>query len=77
MARKQLPSKRIDALIAECRKGKVIRLTFNGDERTYCLDPGGKLVGPWAFDRALRLGLIKPAGDTLFPGMESQTYGVA
>lgn len=77
MLRKQPSSKRIDALVAECRKGKVIRLPFSRDERIYYLDPSGKLVIPWAFERALRLGLITPTGDALFPGMDSQTHRVA
>lgn len=51
-----------------------IRKSEVGDEQQYWLEPDGKPVGRWTVVRALDLGLIKPSGDSLFPGMDSQTY---
>lgn len=72
---------RVQRLVNFCKAGRTLCLSIRhsevGDEKVYWLEPGGKPVGEWTVKRALEMGLIEPAGDSLFPDMDSQTYRAA
>lgn len=72
---------RVQRLVRFLQHGRIlcmhIRKSDVGDEQQYWLEPDQTTVGKWTVTRALDLGLIKPAGDTLFPETDSQTYTAA
>jgi hypothetical protein len=74
---KPIPAK-IKRLIASMSDGQRVVLTLRhsevGDERIYSYEHTGKPVGEWTINRALEMGLIVPAGDGLFPDLDSQTF---
>ena len=43
----------------------------------YFFEPCGNVAGPATVERAIALGLIKPAGDALFAEADSQTWVAA
>lgn len=80
MAKDKTPV-RVRRLVAYCEAGQTVHLSLRhsevGDERVYWMEPSGKPVGEWTLQKALELGLLKPAGDALFAGAESQSFILA
>lgn len=74
---KPVPAK-IKRLLAAMSNGQRVVLTLRhsevGDERLYSYEMTGRPGGEWTINLALEMGLIEPTGDSLFPGMDSQTY---
>lgn len=77
---KKVPVK-IQRLMAACSGGQSVVLTLthsdNGDERHFNYSRSGKSVGEWTIKRALEMGVLVPAGDGLFPDLDSQTFRLA
>lgn len=77
---KKIPD-RVARVVGYCQAGQTVCLSIRhsdvGDEKVYWLEPSGRPVGEWTVKRAIDLGLLVPAGDSLFPGMDSQTYRAA
>lgn len=78
MAKKPNLPVRVRRLKVMVEAGQTVHLSLRhsevGDERNYWLEPSGKPVGEWTVAKALELGVIEPAGDALFVGLESQSY---
>ena len=81
MAKKPVVPTRVRRLVAFCEAGRTVCLSLRhseaGDERCYWLEPSGRPVGEWTVNKAIEMGLLAPSGDSLFAGIESQTYRLA
>lgn len=80
--KKRKLGKRLQELISQLRSGqrlcKSIRLKEGSvSEVTWHFEPSGKPALPATSQKAMREGLIKPAGDGLFGGETSQTWELA
>jgi hypothetical protein len=51
--------------------------TPESGEIFYFFEPGGRRCGPKTAEKAISMGLVKPAGDDLFSESNSQTWVAA
>lgn len=72
---------RVRRIVEACREGQTLCLTIHrsdvGAERRYWLEPSGRPAPSKSAEKAIKLGLLTPTGDGLFPGVDSQTYKAA
>ena len=65
----------VDRLARQERLCKFLRRKETGEtEILFFLEPSGVVVGIWTAERAIKMGLLKPAGDGLFSEDYSQTF---
>ena len=74
--------KRVQRFISEVHDGKKVcrslRTKISGQQEVcYFIEPGGRTCSRVTVEKAIALGLLKPAGDALFSEMDSQTWMVS
>ncbi len=71
--------KRVLRVVDACKRGQTVHLALpritNGEtNRRYWFEPSGRPAPVRSTEQAIHLGLLKPAGDTLFAALDSQTF---
>ncbi|KQT52255.1 MULTISPECIES: hypothetical protein [unclassified Aureimonas] len=74
-------SARAKRVAAKCKGGRVCK-QYVPDERTgrgafFFLEHGGAPLDAEGCEELIRKGMLRPAGDALFPDASSQTFEVA
>lgn len=74
--------KRILKIVDACKRGQTLHLALpritNGETcRRYWFEPSGRAAPTKSTEQAIGLGLLKPAGDSLFSLADSQTFTAA
>jgi hypothetical protein len=71
--------KRVQRFISKVDGGKKVcrslRTKISGEQEVcYFIEPGGRTCSRIMAEKAIGLGLLKPAGDALFSEADSQTW---
>lgn len=74
--------KRIAKIVDRCRKGETLHLalpqiTRGETNKRYWFEPSGKPAPVVSTEQAIAMGLLIPAGDSLFGGIDSQSFSAS